>query len=450
MQKKEIKIDFDKKCGKIKPLHCFNGGPRSLGYNSSIDFTDEFMEMGVPMVRTCSAAGEYVRTQFINIHCIFPDFSADEQLEESYNFLPTDLYISSIRNSGSDVIFCLGESREPYSRKLYAKPPEDMEKWARICEHIIMHYNEGWANGFKLNIKCWEIWSSPDSPECFAGDREEYFALYRIAANHLRDRFPKIKIGAYGAGGFYSLNRLGATDEMKGYVPYMQQFFAYITNKETLAPLDFFTWCCYTSSPEEISMHAKYARNYLDLAGLKRTKSIICEYNGQPREGTPAALREDTPSELCAARVMAQQSYADMMMYSTSDPYSSANTLFSVDDFVTHRHYASYGVMCSFGKLYRLGTAVDSGDNHRKELYKLCASNGKEASLLLTTRAFEGKLEILLLNCPYTYCTMSKTVPGGTRGAGKSYRSKEIDISSGKLILSVGKGEIYSVSFFNK
>ena len=237
---------------------------------------------------------------------------------------------------------------------------------------------------------------------------------------------------------------------MKGYVPYMQQFFAYITNKETLAPLDFFTWCCYTSSPEEISMHAKYARNYLDLAGLKRTKSIICEYNGQPREGTPAALREDTPSELCAALVMAQQSYADMMMYSTSDPYSSANTLFSVDDFVTHRHYASYGVMCSFGKLYRLGTAVDSGDNHRKELYKLCASNGKEASLLLTTRAFEGKLEILLLNCPYTYCTMSKTVPGGTRGAGKSYRSKEIDISSGKLILSVGKGEIYSVSFFNK
>ena len=106
--------------------------------------------------------------------------------------------------------------------------------------------------------------------------------------------------------------------------------------------------------------------------------------------------------------------------------------------------------MCSFGKLYRLGTAVDSGDNHRKELYKLCASNGKEASLLLTTRAFEGKLEILLLNCPYTYCTMSKTVPGGTRGAGKSYRSKEIDISSGKLTVSVGKGEIYSVSFFNK
>ena len=450
MQKKEIKIDFDKKCGKIKPLHCFNGGPRSLGFNSPFDFTDEFIEMGVPMVRTCSAAGEYGNNQFINIHCIFPDFSADEQLEESYNFLPTDLYVSSIRSSGADIMFCLGESREPYSKKLYTRPPDDMEKWARICEHIIMHYNEGWANGFKLNIKCWEIWASPDSPECWTGEREEYFELYRITANHLRERFPKIKIGAYGAGGFYSLNRLGATDEMKSYVPFMQQFFTYVTNKERPAPLDFFTWCCYTSSPEEIVMHSKYARNYLDLAGLRRTKSIICEYNTQRREGVVAAQRETTPSELCASLIMAQQSYADMMMYSTSNPSSVENTLFSVDDFVNHHHYASYTVMCHFGKLYRLGTAVDSGDNHRKELYKLCATNGKEAALLLTTREFEGKMELLLLNCPYTHCTLSKTVPGGTRGMGRSYRSGEIDVSSGKLAVTVGKGEIYYVSFFNK
>ena len=207
MQKRSFNVDFTKKCGKIKPLHCFNGGPRSLGYNSSIDFTDEFMEMGVPMVRTCSAAGEYGRNQFINIHCIFPDFSADEQLEESYNFLPTDLYISSIRNSGSEIMFCLGESREPYSRKLYAKPPEDMEKWARICEHIIMHYNEGWANGFNMGIKYWEIWNEPDNDRMWLGTPEEFYELYRVAANYLKERFGEsIKIGGFAASGFYVLN----------------------------------------------------------------------------------------------------------------------------------------------------------------------------------------------------------------------------------------------------
>jgi hypothetical protein len=59
-------------------------------------------------------------------------------------------------------------------------------------------------------------------------------------------------------------------------------------------------------------------------------------------------------------------------------------------------------------------------------------------------------MELLLFNCPYTHCTLSKTVPGGTRGMGRSYRSGEIDVSSGKLAVTVGKGEIYYVSFFNK
>lgn len=450
MQKKEVIIDFDKKCGRIKPLHCINGGPRSGGNSLPFDFTDEFIEIGIPMVRTSGSAGEYGLNQFVNIHCIFPDFNADESLEQSYNFLPTDLYLASIKACGADIIFRLGESREPYSKKLFVEPPADFEKWARICEHIIMHYNEGWANGFKLNIKFWEIWSSPDSPECWTGDKYEYYELYRVSANYLRERFPKIKIGAYGAGGFYSLNRLDASEEMKSYVPFMQQFFSYITTPETAAPLDFFTWSCYTSNPEELNMHAKYARSYLDLAGLRRTRSIISEYNTSDRADKPPMLRSDIASELGASLIMAQKSAADMMIYSTSDIYSRENALFSMDDHTTHHHYASYGVMCDFGKLYRLGTAVETGDDHRKELYKLAACDEKEGALLLVTRDYEGKVEIVLGRSPFGVCTVSKTLPGGERGKGVVYRSKEIDVSGGRLLLTVGKGEIYLISFFNK
>ena len=113
VQKKEIKLDFEKKCGRIKPLNCINGGPRSGGFDLPFDFSEEYIEMAVPMVRTSSCAGEYGYNQFVNIHCIFPDFNADETLESSYNFLPTDLYIASIRNAGAAVFFRLGESREP-------------------------------------------------------------------------------------------------------------------------------------------------------------------------------------------------------------------------------------------------------------------------------------------------------------------------------------------------
>jgi len=450
MQKKEIRVDFEKKNGRIKPLGCINGGPRSGGYDLPFDFSDEFCEMGVPLVRTSGSAGEYGHNQYVNIHCIFPDFDADESLEESYNFLPTDLYLASIRNTGAGIFFRLGESREPYARKLYARPPKDKEKWARICEHIVMHYNEGWANGFKMGIKYWEIWSAPDTPECWAGDRAEYFELYRITANHLRERFPRIKIGAYGARGFYSLNRLNSTEEMKNYVPFMQQFFSYITRPETEAPLDFFTWACYTTSPEELALHARYARSYLDNAGLRRTRSIICEYNTVDRGGTPPALRESLPSELGAALIMAQKSSADMLMYSCSDAYSRENALFSMDDHTTPHHYASYSVMCNFSKLYKLGTAIDTGDDSRKELYTLAAAGGDEGAIMLVTRGYEGKLEIILTSSPYNTCTVTKTTPGGSRGKGSVYRSKDVDVSSSRLILSVKPGEVYLISLFNK
>lgn len=449
MLDKVITVDFDKKGGRVKPLHCINGGPRSGGYKLPYDFSEEFSELSIPLVRTNTANGEYGLNQFINVHCIFPDFSADETLEESYNFLPTDLYLASIRNTGADIFFRLGESGEPYARKLYAKCPSDMEKWARICEHIVMHYNEGWANGFKLNVKYFEIWNAADSSEGFAGEAREFYELYRTVACHLRERFPKIRIGGYGARGFYSLNRLDATEEMKTYVPFMQQFFSYITAEATAAPLDFFTWSCYTSNPEELAMHIKYARTYLDSAGLRRTRSIICEYNASKNLQIPNALRPEFAAELAASLILAQKNPVDMMMYSTSDISAADNGLFSLDDHTTHRHYAAYGVMRSFSRLYKLGTVTETED-YRKELYSLAAFNQSEAGILLATRAHSGKVKIMLKNSHFDTCSIYKTTTGGERGAGSDFKAENVAISGDKIIFPAGKNEIYYIKLFNK
>ena len=93
---------------------------------------------------------------------------------------------------------------------------------------------------------------------------------------------------------------------------------------------------------------------------------------------------------------------------------------------------------------------MDAGDDHRKELYKLAASNGKEGRLMFVTREYEGKLELVFNNSPFAYCKISKLLPEGERGKGTVYRSKEMSISAGRLLLTVGKGEVYLVSFFNK
>lgn len=81
-------------------------------------------------------------------------------------------------------------------------PPADFGKWAQICEHIILHYNFGWANGYHLNIRYWEIWNEPDldaddSPNkrTWGGTKARFFDLYELAAKHLKTRFPELMIG---------------------------------------------------------------------------------------------------------------------------------------------------------------------------------------------------------------------------------------------------------------
>ncbi len=441
MLNKVIVADFEKKCGKIKPLFGMNGGPRSGGYDLPIDFTEEFTELSVPFVRTSSAAGEYGLNQFINIHCIFPDFDADVECEESYNFLPTDLYLSSVRECGAEIFFRLGESPEPYTRKLYARCPKDKEKWARICEHIIMHYNEGWADGFKLGIKYFEIWSGADRQECFFGDPRDFFELYAKTATYLQERFPKIKIGGYGMSGFYAQNRLGATEEQKTYVPILQKFLNYIKERE--APLDFFTWVCHTSNPEELSMHSKYARNCLDTAGYKRAKSIIADYNTTIAGDNLIAFREGFPAEIVASMIVAQRSPIDMMFYSTSDITSGTNGLFAMDDYRTSHRYAAFQTVSLFAKLYRLGNIAETTDDYPKEIYSLAAFNSDEGGLMVVTRNHTGKIEINLKGSEYDVCTVTKVIAGGERAKGAVYRSENIKINKNRLVLAAKKNEVY-------
>jgi hypothetical protein len=230
----------------------------------------------------------------------------------------------------------------------------------------------------------------------------------------------------------------------------MQQFFSYITREETKAPLDFFTWECHTSNPDELALHVKYARSYLDAAGLKRTKSIICDYNTLPKSDTPPALSPDYPSELGVSLILAQKSSADMMMYSTSDVRSRLNGLYTVDDHSTHHRYAASNVMRAFGKLYKLGTSYETGGDYRKELYSLAAGNKDQATVMMVVRDYSGKVEILLKDCPFTSCGVIKTVPGTERGEGKVFRAENIAISGSKIILPVKQNEIFEISLFGR
>ncbi len=209
-----IRVDFNKTIGKIKPMHAV-GQPPFLGGYLKYDFShmDWLTQANVPYSRLHDVGGAYGANRFVDIPNLFRDFDADETNADNYDFAFTDVLIEAMHKYNLKPIFRLGVSIETQSHiKAYRiNPPKDYAKWARICEHVIRHYNYGWANGFNYGIEYWEIWNEADNGikgknPMWTGTPQEFYELYDVAAKHLKSVFgDEIKVGGYGASGFYGI-----------------------------------------------------------------------------------------------------------------------------------------------------------------------------------------------------------------------------------------------------
>ena len=157
-----ILIDFAAEKGAVKPLHAVNNCPiRPMSSQCWGNF-DIWPEMGAPYGRTHDTAHEYHYglNHVIDISGIFPDFDADESDPASYDFLLTDKLIADTYACGTEIFYRLGESIDHRVKKYHVNPPKDYAKWARIAEHIIRHYTEGWADGFRYKMTYWRSGTS--------------------------------------------------------------------------------------------------------------------------------------------------------------------------------------------------------------------------------------------------------------------------------------------------
>lgn len=274
-----VSVDLARVTGRVKPLHGVCCAPYVISKGREQSYVDKyFREENIPFCRLHDCCYPYGNGVFVDIPNIFPDFSADENDPASYNFCYTDEYIAAIEATGCKTYYRLGVSIEWGSLRRATAVPPDLAKWARICEHIIRHYNEGWCDGFHYGITYWEIWNESENlgnengPSMRAGTKEEFFALYRTASKHLKTCFPSIRVGGYGSCGFYPLTRAGLPAAYDTFVPYFTDFLAMARAEE--CPLDFFSWHIYTQSIDEILTHARFVREKLDAYGLRRRNRI--------------------------------------------------------------------------------------------------------------------------------------------------------------------------------
>lgn len=376
-----ITVDFSKSHGSMKPLHGMNNAPVDLVFK---DFLKKFLtDTGAPFCRLHDTKVG-MDARIATITTMFPDFSKDVNDPASYDFIITDYYINSIIEAGSSIFFRLGQSIEWGPDKHYIAPPADYQKWAEICEHIIRHYTEGWADGFYYDIKYWEIWNEPEMPPMWTGTKEQFFDLYTVASKHLKKCFPHLNFGGYASCGFATVTRENPTEHEKTLIPYFHDFLEHIQKEQ--APMDFFSWHIYSLNIEEAMIHARYAREELDKAGFKSCETFLTEWNhidGRKRRGMVGSCYVE--SMLCGLQC---DGFLDGATYYAA---SSALSYNGVYDFMTDDPEKPYFAFSAFQSMYRLGTFVKP-EFDLNNAYACAAKNESEGAFVLVNPSEEEKL----------------------------------------------------------
>jgi len=374
----EIRIDFSRNDGVVKPMHAINNGPVGSG-RSKRGNAILFREAGIPFMRNHDAAfctsygGEFT----VDVHRIFPDFSLSERDPASYHFEATDRYVKSCMETGGEVFYRLGATIE-HGVKKGTYPPKNFEKWAVICEHIIRHYTEGWADGFCYPIRYWEIWNEPDcqnadgSNPCWQGTWEEFEEFFITALRHLKGAFPHLKIGGPA---FVSL----AEKRFSYIAPFLKRI-----RKEGLS-LDFFSFHRYAKEPSAMREYGLRAKKLMEEAGIFDAELILDEWNyvrgwtGDDFDESVRTIKGMKGAAFTASCMcVAQDSPLDMIMYYEGRPCAWCG-LFDTDFFTPLKGYYPF-VM--FGRLYRMGRYVKPV-YQEAPLYAIAASSEEAAGAML-------------------------------------------------------------------
>ena len=413
-----VSVDFNKEIGKIKALNGVNAGPKTKVF--TYDATDLFIEANIPYSRLHDTEYPYGSGEFVDIHCVFPDFDADVNDPASYRFPLTDCYIQAILDAGSQVIYRLGESIEHAPVNRYIFPPKDFQKWAEICEHIIMHYNEGWADGHHWNIEYWEIWNEPDSdtdkaPDAhhgtWFGNREQFYDFYETAAKHLKKCFPHLKIGG---------------PALASRVPWTADFVAEMAKRNV--PIDFYSWHIYTALIEKTLKRCEEIQEILNANGYTETEQVLDEWNYvESWNHQPRSFRKligATGAAFCGAFMIAlQPTPTTVAAYFEADVIKEWCGIFQVKDMAIgqtspERRLKRDGgcleprkpfyAFKAFGKLLALGAEVESVCED-EGVYVLAAKNEKEKAIMLVSYRsdiMDGTTEIALTGLPKEGCTI--------------------------------------------
>ena len=405
-----LKVDFSKEQGPIKRMHevgqpPFTGGFRCFNFEPLRYLNDA----NISYARLHDVYGPYGSNRFVDIPNIFRDFDADAEDPESYDFAFTDALLEGMAEYGIKPIYRLGVTIENqfHIKAYHIYPPKDFKKWAQICEHIIRHYNEGWADGFHYGIEYWEIWNEPENGEpgnnqMWLGTNEQFYELYHTAASHLKECFgDKIKVGGFAPctpywlffePEKYGLDLPKMEENARGIHrrDFVRGFFEYI--KERSTPLDFFTWHAYLDVAELVEC-AKFYDSFLKEYGFEGIETHLNEWNGEHKK--IQRCNSYASSQAAATMLAMQNTSTDMLCYYDARYGGENSTYGGFFNPLTREPSCTYYSFVAFGKLYALGKQAECISD-TDGIYAVAATNGEKKALMIAN--ITGEDQALTIN----------------------------------------------------
>lgn len=237
------------------------------------------------------------------INRFIKDKEAEQQLLGNYERL-----IKTITDAGGIVILDIFGMPAGLGKILDSKsPPKDLKAFKELIKNHIRNL----SCSKRYNI-WYEVWSAPDLEDFFLGRRQDYFCLYRLVAESVKELEAETKIhiplGAPGVSWWFQNVDGNTVVTPEKSLIYELIRFCYAHR----LPLDFISWHGYSTSPnieQEVTGYKKNAagliRDWLSYFSFDRNIPLIVdEWNFDDGANVSAYRKEK--SFVCASYILSR------------------------------------------------------------------------------------------------------------------------------------------------
>jgi xylan 1,4-beta-xylosidase len=202
VQQRVINLDFNKSSGALNTLfkECVGAGRANEGLRA------DWQQQLSYVKKECGF-------KYIRMHGLLTDdmafYKEDSKGNPVYNYMYVDVLFDFLQSIGMKPFVELGFMPNALASgpqtifwwKGNVTPPKDYDKWGGLIKNLTEHFTERYG---AEEVKTWyfEVWNEPNlTPGFWTGTREDYFKLYRYAAQAVKTVNKDYRVGGPGTAG---------------------------------------------------------------------------------------------------------------------------------------------------------------------------------------------------------------------------------------------------------